>query len=829
MRYPFFVLLFLFILPQFSLAQPEFADAKALPHIPALGLSETIETADMDGDGDRDIVIGFRNTDVKWIENENGDGRFLTVHPVAEGSSLQRISDIHVADIDGDGDNDIIRARSSNRITAYKNVDSKGTFEEEIFITSDIDNPSSINTMDVDGDSDLDLIVAAFDSRDLFWLENLDGLGTFSEAQLISSTLGQPKVIKPADIDGDGFTDVVSASNRDQSIAWHQNIEQTGNFEEASLIDSTGFDIEDIFPADLDGDGDIDIAFGNTARTIGWYENVDGMGSFGEANIISEGDLFPQSLHATDLDNDGDQDLLLASVQEETLVWYENLDGAGTFSEAITLSQSSDLIFQVVAGDLNGDNLPDVVTGGTELAWHQNEEDFIGAPRFIVPTHRFIGSLASADVDNDGDLDLLAASRDNNAAAWYENLDGNGEFGLPRSIPGALGSPVELITADLDGDQDADVIISNLFSGFGLLWFENLDDKMGFGEANVIRSVSIQATSIGATDIDSDGDNDVLATFNGQANWFENTDGAGTFGPAKTISTQSGITHALYADMDGDGDMDVVTAASREDRVSWYINIDGLFGFKQTLTTTSDFVQNILTADIDVDGDLDVIAASVVDQKVAWFENTDGAGTFGPEQIITTDYSRSTSLIVSDIDFDGDEDLIGNLGNNVGWFENLGEGLGFAPIEALVPVLGDGNALFTVDIDGDRDLDLFRAGSIAEQTIGWFENLTDPQSSVRTEEQPAAGLLNGFTLDQPYPNPFTQTTQFSLNVAQNQAVEVVVLNILGQQVTTLHDGFLLKNTQQQFSLNAENLPSGTYFISIKGEYFQTTQKVVVVR
>ncbi|MCH1932614.1 VCBS repeat-containing protein, partial [Shewanella sp. A25] len=89
---------------------------------------------------------------------------------------------------------------------------------------------------------------------------------------------------------------------------------------------------------------------------------------------------------------------------------------------------------------------------------------------------------------------------------------------------------------------------------------------------------------------------------------------------------------------DGDGDQDVLSASFEDDRIAWYGNTDGLgsFGFQQTITTAADGASSVFAADLDGDGDQDVLSASsyFADDKVAWYENGGGPagviGTFGP-------------------------------------------------------------------------------------------------------------------------------------------------------------------------------------------------------
>ena len=93
------------------------------------------------------------------------------------------------------------------------------------------------------------------------------------------------------------------------------------------------------------------------------------------------------------------------------------------------------------------------------------------------------------------------------------------------------------------------------------------------------------------------------------------------------------------ADVDGDGDVDVLSASLspslRDGQIAWYENTDGqgTFGEQQVIATED--ASSVQAADMDGDGDVDVLSGSL--GTIAWYENTDGQGTFGDQQVITPD------------------------------------------------------------------------------------------------------------------------------------------------------------------------------------------------
>ncbi|MCP5090822.1 MAG: VCBS repeat-containing protein, partial [Gammaproteobacteria bacterium] len=131
------------------------------------------------------------------------------------------------------------------------------------------------------------------------------------------------------------------------------------------------------------------------------------------------------------------------------------------------------------------------------------------------------------------------------------------------------------------------------------------------------------ASSTVAIDIDGDGDLDVLSADQNtdQIAWYEN-DGSGSFIATHVVSTNAdAVISVTAADVDGDGDMDILSASFSDNKVAWYEN-DGAENFTEhTITTGANGALMVTTVDMDGDGDMDVLSASQTDDTVAWYEN----------------------------------------------------------------------------------------------------------------------------------------------------------------------------------------------------------------
>ena len=160
----------------------------------------------------------------------------------------------------------------------------------------------------------MDLASASYDDNKIAWYENTDGKGTFGSQQIVSTSANGARSVFAADLDGDGDMDLASASYGDNKIAWYENTDGKGTFGSQQIVSTSANGARSVFAADLDGDGDMDLASASYSDDkIAWYENTDGKGTFGSQQIVSTSADGAHSVFAADLDGDGDMDLASAS------------------------------------------------------------------------------------------------------------------------------------------------------------------------------------------------------------------------------------------------------------------------------------------------------------------------------------------------------------------------------------------------------------------------------------------------------------------------------------------------------------------------------------
>jgi FG-GAP-like repeat/Secretion system C-terminal sorting domain len=361
----------------------------------------------------------------------------------------------------------------------YLNTYAQINFQDKA-ITRNADGALSVYAADIDGDGDMDVLSASFFDDKIAWYENRDGQGRFGPKQIITTNADGAESVFAVDIDGDGDMDVLSASVFDDKIAWYENTDGNGSFGPQQIITTSADGAGTVYAADIDGDGDMDVLSASFYDDkIAWYENTDGQGSFDE-HIITTNAVGIFSVYAADIDGDGDMDVLSASQDDDKIAWYENTDGQGSFVEHIITTNADDAE-SVFAIDIDGDGDMDVLSGSFndhKIAWYENlgGGDFgdINTNQNIISTNvEGAVTVYATDIDGDGDMDVFSASGWDNKIVWYENTDGQGSFGTQQIITTNAAGAFSVYATDIDGDGDMDVLSASRWDD-KIAWYKNL-------------------------------------------------------------------------------------------------------------------------------------------------------------------------------------------------------------------------------------------------------------------------------------------------------------------------------------------------------------------
>jgi hypothetical protein len=355
-------------------------------------------------------------------------------------------------------------------------------------------------------------------------------------------------------------------------------------------------------------------------------------GPFVEGNIATGAfpnpPTSPRAVSAADFDGDTDVDVVAANFATNSITWYENVGGAGAAWNPRPVSSTIGGARSVITADVNGDTFPDIVCvgeSGDEVVWFEN--DGFG----ITWTERVVSSTASspvqvhaADIDGDTDLDLVVA-QSSNLVLWYENINGDGLTWTGWVTPFAIPTVTSVATGHLNGDGFLDIVTTSSLDD-QVIWLNNANgDGLTWGGA-VLSPGNDGAWSVATGDIDGDTVDDVVsASLNGDAVvWHENVLGDATAWMDHPIDTTgNGPSSVEVEDLDGDGDQDVLACTWFDNSVTWYENTagDGSAWTPHELSTGAQFCMDVHVADLDGDTELDVISASANDNSVDWYQN----------------------------------------------------------------------------------------------------------------------------------------------------------------------------------------------------------------
>jgi len=324
---------------------------------------------------------------------------------------------------------------------------------------------------------------------------------------------------------------------------------------------------------DVDGDGDLDFVLGGKAVKPGhlfWFE-------FQTADrwvqhLIGTNYLSDVGLAALDVDHDGAIDFVCSGV------WYRNSGKAREQPfERIMFDENGTGAHDILVADIDRDGTPDIVMMGDErtklnaLCWYSIPRD----PRqpwkrhaIGPPVHGAITPAGVADLDGDGDLDVVRAD------TWFENADGKGEQwvahkNISMGRKGPFGICVRTAVVDMDGDGKVEIVIADAdITDSKVVVLKNADGKGGrwekislpqsftYGSLHALAVADLNGD--GKPDIVSDEQEELLPAGRENPRWviWENLGGL-KFRERIILDTKLGGHELQVGDVDRDGDIDI--------------------------------------------------------------------------------------------------------------------------------------------------------------------------------------------------------------------------------------------------------------------------------
>ena len=495
----------------------------------------------------------------------------------------------------------------------------------------------------------------------------------------------------------------------------------------------TGDVVVQYVAADFNRDGRSDLAVMLDGGVLRVLIN-NGSGDFGPSGEYTVGTR-PVGTAAGDVDGDGAEDIVVADYASGQVSVLMN-QGDGRFKAPVAYAVG-DKPRSLVLGDLDGDSRLDIVVASEMNAAvttlrNRGDGTFLSPFAFgAAPGH----SAIVADVTGDGRLDVLVTDDSATARVFVNQVNGSFKPGTSFSTTRAI---TQLASADLDGDGRVDIVASagqlNVFLGKGNGTFK--------APATIPSLEDLFDTTV--ADLDGDGKPDLAAWGDGAAVFLNRGKGTFSDGGYRALLEDAG---GVVADLDGDGVLDLGAGAGGELPGTGSLAIfhgrgDGTFvGISQYFTGHLNAAEDVAAGDLDGDGKLDLVTCTeaanggLSDGAATVFLGA-GDGTFSSPRDFDSGGGQPRAVAIADLNGDRMMDMVvGNL--TVHGFINpslgvlLGRGgAAFDPVKTYsVGGLGDVHALTTGQLDADRAPDLImsvrRESTAAVSRVGIFASHGD--------------------------------------------------------------------------------------------------------
>jgi hypothetical protein len=659
-------------------------------------LPDFVAAGDINDDGKADLMVASGSNTFSVFINTTTPGAahatFATRVDFASGSGAESLpQDIGLADLNGDGKPDVVVAnRNITTVSIFMNTTTPGattpTFAPKVDVAIG-SQPVALVLADVNGDGRADLVTGGH------VLINTTSPGattpTFGASTALATT--GTFAIAVADLNGDGLPDIAGTNPGSSVVSVLLNVTPPGSSVASftSHVDfATGLIPISIVAFDVNHDGRPDlVTLNQTGNTVSVLLSETAAGAttpeFGSKIDLPVG-TEPYALRFGDFNSDGKLDLVSANNDSNTVSILLDITKA---ADVATFVPKAD--FQTAAGpsvavvdDLNGDGLPDLAvatTTGMLSVMRNTTTPGAATPTFSsavdFPLGSYATSIAIGDLNGDGEPDLVVSNEMSNTFSVFINTSTIGsttlDFAAKVDVATESG-PFTLALADINGDGKPDVVVGQDTASVSVFLNTTLPGAaVPTFASKVDISAGASATSITIGDVNGDGKPDIAMAITGNAAAvLLNTTATGSSTPTFTsrfaFSIGQNASSVVLSDVNNDGKLDLVVAASAANTVSVLLNTTATGSATATFASHVDFAtgagpQFVYATDLDNDGDSDLIVANFGDGTISVLVNTTVPGattpSFAGQDVLTVD-ANPESVTAHDLNGDGIPDLI---------------------------------------------------------------------------------------------------------------------------------------------------------------------------
>ncbi|MCK5116777.1 MAG: T9SS type A sorting domain-containing protein [Candidatus Aegiribacteria sp.] len=555
-----------------------------------------------------------------------------------------------------------------------------------------------------------------------------------------------------------------------------------------------------------------------------WYDTSSSVEiDHGLMHTIDYSFLDVSSVYAMDINNDGYNDVLGTAWLDDDITWWQNADGSGTSWVEHTIDGEFNGAESAYAEDINGDGYIDVLGAASrddDITWWQNTD---GAGTSWIE-HTIDGDFNNAycvcsdDFDGDGYMDVLGAARYSGAISWWKNIDGSGTSWTEHSIDASYDYVCSVVSEDVDNDGDMDVMAALYYPGL-MIWWENVDGSGTSWTEHLIDGDFDGARCIYSQDVDNDGDMDVLgaAVFDYDITWWENVDGSGTSWIEHVIDGDFiGAKSVFCEDLDNDGDMDVVGTAVPPFDVSWWENIDGqgTSWVEHTVYGSFSGACCIYSEDINGDGFMDILGGAEYADDIAWWD----LRSYPPEGSLESsilDTGCSPSPQCASIFWTSTQPAGTDLYLQYKSSDDAADmGVWSAPVYDPCLLSGLLNRYFLYRFVLETS-DPDTTPAVHDVTLSW-----DAVSIMESSRMVPSGIV----LLPIVPNPVTGSLQVRFSLNETSAVDISVFDISGRLLRKTTDVY----DEGSHTVLVNDLDPGAYLMRMSSRRFTGTIRFVVI-